>query len=72
MTTPFVCFSCRKQFERNWDGKEDYKDFNFVEIEQLDMIINSEYLKNQMIPNEKKQNFLETMDFIQRVYDNIE
>ena len=26
MTAPFVCFSCRKQFERNWDGKENYKD----------------------------------------------
>jgi len=26
LTAPFVCFSCRKQFERNWDGKENYKD----------------------------------------------
>lgn len=24
-TVPFVCFTCRKQFERHWDGKENLK-----------------------------------------------
>ncbi len=25
-TAPFVCFRCRKQFERNWDGKANFKE----------------------------------------------
>jgi predicted RNA-binding Zn-ribbon protein involved in translation (DUF1610 family) len=24
-TAPFVCFSCRKQFERNWDSQTNFK-----------------------------------------------
>lgn len=27
LTAPFVSFTCRKQFERNWDGIENFKDF---------------------------------------------
>ena len=25
-TAPFVCFSCRKQFERNWDFNTNFKE----------------------------------------------
>ena len=25
-TAPFVCFSCRKQFERNWDFNANFKE----------------------------------------------
>lgn len=73
LTAPFVCFSCRKQFERNWDGKENYKDCPECGDRTIRYDHKFRVPKKSDDSEWKKIEFLRDHGFyFQRVYDIIE
>ncbi len=72
-TAPFVCFSCRKQFERNWDCKTNFK--KCPECGETTIRYDHKFRvpKRTDEAQWKKVEFLRDHGFyFQRVYDQVE
>lgn len=72
-TAPFVCFSCRKQFERNWDFKANFKDCPECGDTTIRYDHKFRVPKKSDVAQWKKVEFLRDHGFyFQRVYDEID
>ena len=70
LTAPFVCFTCRKQFERKWDGKENIKICPECEGKSIRYDVKFKVPKKSDDAQWRKVEFLRDHGFyFQRVYD---
>ena len=73
LIAPFVCFTCRKQFERNWDGQENYKECPECDDRAIRYDPKFKVPKKSDHSQWKKVEYLRDHGFyFQRVYDIIE
>lgn len=72
-TAPFVCFSCRKQFDRNWNGSDNFKVCPECGDKTIRYDIKFKAPKKSDHSQWKKIEFLRDHGFyFQRVYDIID